>query len=159
MNSIHQFRVEGLEGQTIDFAAFAGKKILVVNVASECGFTPQYQQLQELQEHFGEQLVVIGFPCNDFGGQEPGDGAEIRRFCTQRFDITFPLTAKVQIKGEHKHPIYRWLTAKAENGHSDSMVSWNFQKYLLDENGHLLAVFPPACDPFDPALLDYLERF
>ncbi len=157
MDSIHSFRVDGLEAEPIDFAAFAGKKILVVNVASECGYTPQYQQLQELYEHFGDRLAVVGFPCNDFGGQEPGDGAEIRQFCTRRYGVTFPLAAKVQIKTGQIHPLYRWLTSKAENGHSDSTVTWNFQKYLLDENGRLLAVFPPACDPFDPALLRYFE--
>ena len=157
MNSIHEFRVEGLEGQTIDFATFAGKKVLVVNVASECSYTPQYQQLQELYEYFGNRLVVVGFPCNDFGGQEPGDGNAIRQFCTGHFGITFPLAAKVRIEEPHRHPVYRWLTTKIENGHSDSEVSWNFQKYLLDENGRILAVFPPVCDPFDPALLDFLE--
>ena len=157
MNSIHQFSVEGLEGETLDFASFAGKKVLVVNVASECGYTPQYQQLQELYTHFGDRLVVVGFPCNDFGAQESGSADAIRQFCKKRFGVTFPLAAKVQIKGPNPHPVYRWLTHAAENGHSDSHVSWNFQKYLLDEQGHLLAVFPPACDPLDPALLERLE--
>ena len=156
MNSIHQFSVEGLVGETLDFADFAGKKILVVNVASECGYTPQYQQLQELYTHFGDRLVVVGFPCNDFGAQESGSTDAIRQFCTKRYGVTFPLAAKVQIKGPNRHPVYRWLTSAAENGHLDSTVSWNFQKYLLDEQGHLLAVFPPACDPLDPALLNYL---
>ena len=158
MTSIHQFCVDGLEGEQIDFAAFAGKKILVVNVASECGYTPQYQQLQELYVHFGDQLAVVGFPCNDFGGQEPGEAADIRQFCTRRYGVSFPLAAKVQITGAHPHPIYHWLTRMAENGRLDSTVSWNFQKYLLDENGLLLAVFDPACDPFDPRLLAYLEN-
>ncbi len=156
MNSIHQFSVEGLEGETLDFADFAGKKILVVNVASECGYTPQYQQLQELYTHFGDRLVVVGFPCNDFGAQESAAADAIRQFCTRRYGVTFPLAAKVQIKGPTRHPVYHWLTSAAENGHSDSRVSWNFQKYLLDEQGRLLAMFPPACDPLDPALLDYL---
>lgn len=147
MHSIHQFRVEGLEDEIIDFEAFAGKKILVVNVASECGYTPQYEQLQELYTQFGDRLVIVGFPCNDFGGQEPGAADAIRQFCTKRYGVTFPLAAKVQIKGPNPHPVYRWLTSAAENGHSDSTVFWNFQKYLLDEQGRLLAVFPPAADP------------
>lgn len=158
MNSIHQFRVDGLEGDLIDFAAYAGKKILVVNVASECGYTPQYQQLQELYEHFGDRLVVVGFPCNDFGAQEPGSAVEIRQFCQKRYGVTFPLAAKVSIKGADCAPVYRWLTSAAENGHSDSTVSWNFQKYLLDEDGRLKAVFPSSCDPFDPSLLRHLEE-
>ncbi len=157
MTSIHQFSVAGLAGGTIDFAAFAGKKVLVVNVASECGYTPQYQQLQELYTHFSDRLVVVGIPCNDFGGQEPGEATDIQQFCNQRYGVTFPLSAKMQIKAPNAHPLYRWLTEAAENGRLDSAVSWNFQKYLLDEKGQLLAVFPPACDPFDPALLDYME--
>lgn len=158
MHSLHQFRAEGLEGDVIDFAAFAGKKVLVVNVASECGYTPQYQQLQDLYEHFGDRLAVVGFPCNDFGGQESGNGIQIRQFCTRRYGVTFPLAAKVSIRGADPHPIYRWLTTKAQNGHSDSTVTWNFQKYLLDESGRLLAVFPPACDPADPSILAHLEN-
>lgn len=157
MDSIHEFRVEGLEGEAIDFAAFAGKKILIVNVASECGFTPQYQQLQELYTHFADRLVVIGIPCNDFGAQEPGEADTIRQFCTRRYGVTFPLAAKMQIKAPNTSPLYRWLTSAGENGHLDSTVSWNFQKYLLDETGRLLAVFPPSCDPLDPSLLNYLE--
>ncbi len=157
MSTIHQFRVEGLDGDVIDFAAFAGKKILIVNVASECGYTPQYQQLQELHTHFSDRLAVVGFPSNDFGGQEPGDASQIRQFCSTRFGVSFPLAAKVHIKPPHTHPVYRWLTSAVENGHSDSTVSWNFQKYLLDENGCLLAVFPPACEPLDPSILAYLS--
>jgi glutathione peroxidase len=141
----------------IDFAAFAGKKVLIVNVASECGFTAQYQQLQELYTHFADRLVVVGIPCNDFGAQEPGEPGEIHQFCTSRFGVTFPLAAKMHIKEPNTHPLYRWLTSVDKNGHLDSTVSWNFQKYLLDEKGHLLAVFQAACEPFDPSLLDYLE--
>ncbi|TNE51627.1 MAG: glutathione peroxidase [Bacteroidetes bacterium] len=157
MRTIHGFDVDGLEGERIDFAAFAGKKVLIVNVASECGYTPQYQQLQELYTVFQDRLVVVGFPSNDFGGQEPGNAEDIRQFCTRRYGVTFPLAAKVQIREPHTHPVYRWLTTKAENGVADSTVSWNFQKYLLDEEGRLLAVFPTVCDPLDPSLLRYLE--
>ena len=157
MDSIHRFSVEGLEGQTIDFSAFRGKKILVVNTASECGLTPQYQLLEEMSTSFAQKLTVVGFPCNDFGGQEPGGSPEIAAFCQRNFGVSFPLAAKVGILGPEPSPIYRWLTSKAENGHSDSSVSWNFQKYLLDENGHLVAVFPPTMSPLDPGILKWFD--
>lgn len=155
MNTIHQFKVKSIEGGEIDFAGFAGKKVLIVNVASECGYTPQYAQLQELHETHGERIVVVGFPCNDFGGQEPGEAAQIREFCSLRYGVTFPLSEKISILGGNPHPIYRWLTEKTQNGLSDSRVSWNFQKYFLDEQGHLLGVFPSSCSVFDiPGMLD-----
>lgn len=149
MGSIHQFKVESIDGRTIDFADFAGKTIMVVNVASECGYTPQYAQLQELHENFSDRLVVVGFPCNDFGAQEPGSESEIRTFCARRFGVAFPMAAKVRISGDNPHPIYHWLTQKSLNSVSDSTVSWNFQKYLLDPQGRLLAVFPPSADPVE----------
>ena len=111
MNTIHEFKVEGIEGEEIDFSLFKGKKILVVNVASECGFTPQYQQLQELYEEFKDKLVIVGFPCNDFGGQEPGNDEEIRNFCALRFGVEFPLASKVSILRD-RTPVYQWLTQK-----------------------------------------------
>jgi len=155
MNTIHQFKVKSIEGREIDFAGFAGKKVLIVNVASACGYTPQYVQLQELHETHGERIVVVGFPCNDFGGQEPGEAVQIREFCSLRYGVTFPLSEKISILGSNPHPIYRWLTEKSQNGLSDSRVSWNFQKYFLDEQGHLLGVFPPSCSVFDiPGMLD-----
>lgn len=156
MDSIHRFSVEGLEGQTIDFSAFRGKKILVVNTASECGLTPQYQLLEEMSTSFAQKLIVVGFPCNDFGGQEPGSADEIAAFCERNFGVSFPLGAKVDILGPSPSPIYRWLTTKAENGFADSSVSWNFQKYLLDENGHLIAVFSPTTSPLDAGILELI---
>lgn len=157
MPSIHQFQVTGLEGQIIDFAEFAGKKILVVNVASKCGFTPQYKQLEELYNYYSDRLVVVGFPCNDFGWQEPGNATEIRDFCQLRYGVTFPLTEKVSVKGSKQHPVYNFLTHKSENGHSDSKVSWNFQKYLLDEQGQLLAVFSSSTEPLAEEVLKFIE--
>lgn len=157
VHSIHAFTVECIEGGTIAFTDFRGKKILVVNVASECGYTPQYAQLEELFSAFQDKLVVVGFPCNDFGGQEPGGNGEILQFCTARFGVTFPMAAKIKIKGPEQHPVYHWLTHKEANGISDSEVSWNFQKYLLDENGCLIHMFPPSVDPFEEALLNLLE--
>ncbi len=149
MNTIHPYKVKSIEGGEIDLAAFSGKKVLIVNVAGQCGHTPQYAQLQELHETFGDRLAVVGFPCNDFGGQEPGSEPEIREFCTLRYGVTFPLSAKIRILGDDPHPIYQWLTQKALNGVQDSRVAWNFQKYLLDEQGRLLAVFPPSVSVFD----------
>lgn len=154
MNSIHQFEIEAIEGGTLDLSDFKGKKMLVVNVASECGYTPQYQQLQELYETFGNKLVIIGFPANNFGGQEPGTNNEIREFCSRRYGVTFPLTAKIDVK---THPIYQWLTQKAQNGVLDSEVKWNFQKYLLDENGQLLRSLPSSVSPLDDSILEWIN--
>ena len=153
MHSIHQFEVEALAGGSIDFADFKGKKILVVNVASACGFTPQYQQLQELSEVMKDKVVVVGFPSNDFGGQEPGSNDEIRMFCTERYHVTFPMAAKIDI---HNHPVYTWLTQKSRNGILDTEVGWNFFKFLLDEEGKLIAVFPSSVSPFDDLILNHL---
>lgn len=157
MSSIHQFKVAGIDREEIDFAEFAGKKVLVVNVASKCGFTPQYRQLQELSEHFEDKLVVVGFPCNDFGGQEPGDAAAIQQFCAVNYGVSFPLAAKVNIKSSDPHPIYQWLTQKARNGKMDAEVSWNFNKFLLDEHGQLMAHFPATVGPLDAAVLDLIR--
>lgn len=152
--TIHTFRVAALDGGIIDFSEFRGRKLMVVNTASECGLTPQYAQLQELYEHFADRLVIVGSPCNDFGGQEPGSAEQIQAFCQQRYGVTFPLTEKVRIA---EHPLWQWLTQKAHNGVMDSEVQWNFQKYLLDEAGHLVRVLAPATSPFDDAILDWLR--
>jgi len=156
-SSIHQFRVVSLRGGHIDLADFEGKKILVVNVASQCGFTSQYQQLEELYQEFKDKLVIIGFPCNDFGGQEPGDSEEILTFCQARYGVTFPLTEKIHIKGPDIHPVYQWLTQKAQNGVMDSAVRWNFHKYLLDERGVLLQAYSSSVSPVDEPILGLLS--
>lgn len=152
--TIHQFKVKKIGGGEINFADFKGKKIIVVNVASECGFTPQYRQLQELFEEFQEQLVIVGFPANNFGGQEPGTNEEIWAFCTSRFSVTFPLSAKIDIRNE---PVYQWLTQKALNGVMDSQVRWNFQKYLIDEYGVLIRSLPSSAEPFDEEILAWVS--
>ena len=157
MSSIYQFKVKGLVEEEIDFSDFKGKKIIVVNVASECGFTPQYQQLQELHEELGEKVAIIGFPCDDFGGQEPGSPDEIRSFCNINYGVTFPLAAKTAILGSQIHPLYRWLTTKAENGMMDSDVKWNFQKYLLNEEGQLIKVLPSSATPLSEEILDWVS--
>ena len=157
MSTIHQFKVASIEGGEIAFADFKGKKIMVVNVASECGFTPQYQQLQELYEQYSEQLVIIGFPANNFGSQEPGNNEQIQSFCTVRYGVTFPLAAKISVKGSDAHPIYQWLTQKSANGVLDSAVKWNFQKYLLDEQGQLITTHPSNISPLDSVIVDWIE--
>ncbi len=157
MSTIHQFVVKDIAGKDINFADFKGKKILVVNVASECGYTSQYAQLQELYSQFQDQLTVVGFPSNDFGGQEPGSNEAIASFCTARYGVTFPLAAKIRIKGDDPHPVYRWLTDRNQNGVQDSEVRWNFQKYLLDEHGHLIDTFPSNVSPADDAILHHLQ--
>lgn len=158
MSTIHQFQVESIEGSEIDFGAFEGKKLIVVNVASECGFTPQYQQLQELYEEFMDKLVIVGFPCNDFGGQEPGTNESIKSFCTTRYGVTFPLSMKINILGEKMHPVYKWLTSEQLNGVMDSQVQWNFYKYLLDEKGQLINMLPATQSPFDEKILNWLAN-
>lgn len=157
MQSIHRFVVDRIDGGEIDFSEFEGLKILVVNVASECGYTPQYQQLQELYEEFQDRLVVLGFPSNDFGGQEPGGDAEIQAFCETRFGVTFPLAAKVAVKGPDTHPLFQWLTQKGQNGVMDCELQWNFNKFLLDEQGHLQAWYPSSVTPFDDPILDWVQ--
>ncbi len=156
-HSIHQFSLEGIGGERIEFASFKGKKLIVVNVASACGYTPQYQQLQELYEKFEDKLVIVGIPCNDFGGQEPGDNQQIKTFCSTRYGVSFPMAAKISIKGPDAHPLYQWLGSKALNGKMDTQVRWNFHKYLLDEKGVLVQSLPSAVEPFDEVILNWLQ--
>ncbi len=155
VNSIHKFKAEGIRGEEIDFARFAGRKIIVVNVASACGCTPQYGQLQELYEEYKDKLVVVGFPSNDFGGQEPGANEEIQEFCTTKYGVRFPMAAKVGVV-KSPHPIYEWLAKKEQNGEMDTRVQWNFHKYLLDEKGQLVKSLPSAVSPFDDEVLKWL---
>lgn len=149
----HDFTLKTLEGSELPLKTFAGKKLLLVNTASACGLTPQYAQLQELHEQFKDSVAIIGLPCNDFAGQEPGTAEEIGNFCTFNYGVSFPLTEKVKIKGANIHPLYDWLTKKELNGHSDSEVSWNFQKYLIDEQGNLQAVFSPVTEVLSEEVL------
>jgi glutathione peroxidase len=150
---IYQFKVPSIDTGTIDFSQFKGKKILIVNTASECGFTSQYEGLEKLFEQFKDKLVIVGFPSNDFFGQEPGSNSEIKQFCTSKFNVTFPMAAKIEVKGKNMAPIYRWLTQKSENGVENSKVSWNFNKYLINEKGEYLKHFGSTVTPEDSALL------
>ena len=152
MATFHDFTITSIDGKTINFADYKGKRILIVNVASKCGYTSQYAQLQELYEEMNGKLVVVGFPCNDFGGQEPGEAAEIQKFCQTTYGVTFPITEKVTIKKD-THPIYTWLTRKAENGVMDGLVSWNFCKFLIDENGQLVHALPSNVSLFDDRIM------
>ncbi|MEO9211349.1 MAG: glutathione peroxidase, partial [Ginsengibacter sp.] len=138
-STIYHFKVTSLDGGTIDFSQYKGKKILIVNTASKCGYTPQYEELETLYKTYGNKLVIVGFPANNFGGQEPGSNEEIKTFCTKNYGVTFPMAAKVSVKGDDIAPIYKWLTSKSENGVLDADIKWNFTKFLLDENGVLLA--------------------
>jgi glutathione peroxidase len=145
--SLYDIKVKGIDGNFIDLKAYKGKKILFVNVASECGFTKQYDDLQELYATYKKKIVVIGLPCNQFGGQEPGSNVEIQTFCRLNFGVNFPLTTKIKVKGSEQHPLYQWLTMKSKNGRKNSSVKWNFQKYLIDENGLLIDVFYSMTNP------------
>lgn len=155
-SSIHAFKVTALDGGTIDFSAFKGKKILVVNTASECGYTPQYKDLQALYEAYGNKLVIVGFPANNFGAQEPGSNDEIKTFCTKNYGVSFPMAAKISVKGSDMAPIYQWLTQKAQNGVMDAEVSWNFNKFLLDESGHLIQHFESSVKPMGEEIVSLL---
>jgi glutathione peroxidase len=154
--SIYDFKVEALDGGTIDFAKYKGKKILVVNTASKCGYTPQYEGLEKLYEKYQDKLVIIGFPANNFGGQEPGTNTEIKEFCKKNYGVTFPMAAKVSVKGDDTAPIFKWLCSKAENGVLDAEIKWNFGKFLLDENGHLITYFPSKVEPMSEELTSKL---
>lgn len=155
--SIHSFKVKSIEGGTIDFAKFKGKKILIVNTASKCGYTPQYEALQKVYDQYKDKLVIVGFPANNFGGQEPGSDGDIQEFCKARFGVKFPLTSKVSVKGEDMAPIYQWLTSKAKNGVLDADIKWNFNKFLLDENGKMIAYFPSKVTPDSDDILKYVK--
>lgn len=156
-NSIYGFKVAALDGSTIDFADFKGKKIMVVNTASKCGLTPQYEGLESLYKKYGDRLVIVGFPSNDFLFQEPGTNADIAAFCQRNYGVSFPMAAKVEVKGKNQAPVYQWLTNKNLNGVESSAVTWNFQKYLIDEAGKLVQHFSPKTDPEDPEIIKWIE--
>ena len=156
-NTVYNYKLKNIKGESLDLSAYKGKKILLVNTASACGLTPQYKQLEELHENFKGKLQVIGLPCNDFAGQEPGTEQEIAQFCEVNYGVTFPLTAKVKIKGNEPDAIYKFLTKKELNGFADSEVAWNFQKYLIDETGQLEAVFAPQVEPLSEEILKAIE--
>jgi glutathione peroxidase len=157
--SIYQFKVEDLSGNTFDFASLKGKKILIVNTASKCGYTPQYEQLEAIYNKYkNKNLVIIGFPANNFMWQEPGTNAEIATFCKSKYGVTFPMMAKISVKGKDMHPIYQFLTQKKLNGVLDSKVEWNFQKYLINEKGQLEQVYMSGVKPNDEKIINWIEK-
>jgi glutathione peroxidase len=156
--TIYEFTVPALKGGTIDFSKFKGKKIMVVNTASKCGFTPQYEALQKLSERYKDKLVIVGFPSNNFLFQEPGSNEKIAAFCQDNYGVTFPMAAKVSVKGSNMAPIYHWLTEKQYNGFEDHKVKWNFQKYLINERGELIAIFDPRTAPDAPEIIGAIEQ-
>ena len=157
-SSIYDFQIQALDSdEVIELSQFKGKKILIVNVASRCGYTPQYDGLQKLYEKYQDQLVIIGFPCNQFLFQESGSESKIANFCRTNYGVSFPMTTKVKVKGSAKHPIYQWLTTKELNGVNDFKVSWNFNKFLIDENGTLVAHFGSSVKPSSREIIQHFE--
>lgn len=157
--SFYDFTVKTIDGKDLSLSTFKGKKVLVVNVASKCGFTPQYAKLQELYTKYGnDNFVIIGFPANNFLHQEPGSNEEIKQFCTLNYGVTFPMMAKISVKGKDIAPLYKWLTQKSENGVEDASVSWNFQKFLIDENGNWIASFSPNIDPLSEKIISKITQ-
>lgn len=154
--SIYDFKMKTLDGKEISLSQFKGKKLLIVNVASECGYTPQYKNLQALHEQYGNKLVVIGFPANNFGGQEPGTSNEIKNFCTKNYGVSFQMMEKISVKGSDMHPLYKWLSTKEQNGVCGDAPSWNFCKYLVDENGKVIKYFNSKVDPLSKDITSLL---
>ena len=156
--TIYQFKVNDLSGKVFDFATLKGKKVIIVNTASKCGNTPQYKDLEALFEKFkSKNLVIIGFPANNFGAQEPGSNTEIATFCQKNYGVTFPMMSKISVKGKDMDKIYQFLTQKSKNGFQDSEVKWNFQKYLINENGQLEKVIDPTVLPTDPLIINWIN--
>ena len=156
--SIYDIAINDISGKSIDLGAFKGKHILFVNVASECGFTPQYAGLEELHKQFKDDLIVIGLPCNQFGGQEPAAEKEIQQFCTKNFGVSFLLTEKIEVKGDEQHSLYTWLCSKEKNGKSNSTVKWNFQKYLVDEKGEFVDYFYSTTKPMSIKITSTIKQ-
>jgi glutathione peroxidase len=157
--SIYDFTVKTIDGEDFPLAKLKGKKMMIVNVASKCGLTPQYELLQKLYETYQEKnFVIIGFPANNFAGQEPGSNLEIKEFCTANYGVTFPIMAKISVKGDDIAPVYQWLTQKSKNGVSDVEVSWNFQKFLIDENGQWVKSVAPKDSPLSDEIIHWINN-
>ncbi len=155
--SIYDFKVTGLDGNLIDFSQYKGKKIMIVNTASKCGYTPQYEDLQKLYEKYQDKLVIIGFPANNFGGQEPGSNAEIKEFCKKNYGVSFPMAEKISVKGDDIDPLFKLLVGEAEKLGIENPIKWNFTKFLVDEKGNLITVFSHKIKPMSEDILKYLN--
>lgn len=157
--NLYSFVVKDIDGKDFNLSSLRGKKVLIVNVASKCGLTPQYEKLQELYDKYKDKnFVIIGFPANNFKGQEPGTNEEIKSFCTSEYNVTFPMMSKIDVIGDNKAPIYKWLTEKKENRKMDAEVQWNFQKFMVDEEGNLVDFVPPREDPFSDKIINWIEK-
>jgi glutathione peroxidase len=155
--TLHDFKATTIDGDEFDFSTLKGKKVLIVNIATECSLAPQLKKLQELYEEYGgDDFEIIAFPSNDFGKQEPGENHEIKEVCTNKYSITFPIMEKISIKGDNPHPIYKWLTSSEENGSLESKVTWNYQKFLIDENGHVVDSYSPITSPKSNRIVEWL---
>lgn len=157
-HSIYEFKMKDLGGVEVDFAQFSGRKLLLVNVASECGFTPQYEKLQRLHELYGGKVVIIGFPANNFGGQEPGTNREIGAFCKKNYGVSFLMMSKISVKGPDAAPLYQWLADKTLNGWNDKAPTWNFCKYLINEQGEIINFFGSSVDPIGKEITDAINK-
>ncbi len=155
--SIYEFKVDGIDGKPIELSKYKGKKILIVNTASECGYTPQYGELEELFQQYQDKLVVIGFPANNFGGQEPGSNSDIQAFCKKNYGVNFPLAAKVSVKGSDIHPLFDYLTKEAEKMGVEDPIKWNFTKFLIDEKGKLLNVYSHKISPLSEDIQQHVK--
>ena len=157
--SFYDFNVTTIDGKEFPLSSLKGKKVLVVNVASKCGLTPQYAKLQELYDKYKDKnFVIIGFPANNFMGQEPGSNEEIAQFCSLKYDVTFPMMAKISVKGKNMAPLYQWLTEKKLNGKEDAPVQWNFQKFMIDENGNWVGFVAPKESPLSEKIVTWIEQ-
>jgi glutathione peroxidase len=157
--TLYDFTVKDIDGNVFKLSSLKGKKVLIVNTASKCGNTPQYADLEKLYKEYGNQkFVIIGFPANNFGSQEPGTNEEIKTFCTANYQVTFPMMSKISVKGEDMDPLYKWLTSKKENGVMDSEVTWNFQKYMIDTNGNLVDFVNPKEKPYSDKILNWIKN-
>ena len=157
--SFYDFKVKDIDGKEFDLSSLKGKKVMVVNTASKCGNTPQYETLESMYKEYGNNnFIIIGFPANNFASQEPGTNSEIKTFCTANYGVTFPMMSKISVKGEDMAPLYKWLTEKKLNGVMDSEVTWNFQKYLIDEKGNLVDVIAPKVQPNNEKVLSWLQK-
>ena len=157
VKNIYEFKVPGLDGKTINFKKFKGKKIMIVNTASKCGNTPQYSDLEKLYEQYKDKLVIVGFPANNFGKQEPGSNDEIGEFCKKNYGVTFPMAEKISVKGDDIHPLYKYLTEEVAKMGIEDPVKWNFTKFLLDEHGKLIAVIHNKVNPMSEEVTKYLN--
>ncbi len=155
--NLYSFQIPALEGGIIDFSNYRGKYLLIVNTASACGYTPQYEALEQVYKQYQDKLVIVAVPSNDFGAQEPGSATEIAQFCKKNYGVSFPMAAKAKVVAPQQIPLYQWLCHKQQNGVKDCTVKWNFHKFLIDPSGHLLTDFPSAVSPNDSSIIQYLE--